>query len=136
MSNGHYAEPFIPYVPGLWSFPGQVIHSRWWRNPAQFDGKNVLVVGSHASGSDVCRELAVRDETLAKEGKQPTRKLTQSVRAGAKDAWVEDDRLGWIKRIKVVAEVDRVEEGVLVLKDGSRLEGVEVIVFATGYLYS
>lgn len=134
--NGHYAEPYIPYLPGLWTFPGQVIHSRWWRSPAQFDGQTVLVVGSHASGSDVCRELAVRDEALVKEGVKVTRRIVQSVRAGAKDAWVEDDKLGWIKRIEVVAEVERAEGGVLVLKNGGKLEGVDVIVFATGYLYS
>jgi len=137
LSNGHYSEPYVPYVPGLWSFPGTVVHSRWWRSPAQFDGKNVLIVGSHASGSDVCRELAVRDEQLAADGISVTRRITQSVRAGEKDAGaVEGERPGWLGRIHGVSEVGGVEGGVVVLKNGSRLEGVEVIVYATGYLYS
>lgn len=42
---------------------------------------------------------------------------------------------GWATRIQVVGEVVRVEGERLVLKDGSMLEGVEAIVFATGYLY-
>ena len=43
------------------SFPGQVLHSRFYRQPEEFRGKTVLVVGSFASGSDLSRQLASLD---------------------------------------------------------------------------
>ncbi|RXK41848.1 hypothetical protein M231_00847 [Tremella mesenterica] len=58
LSNGHYAEGYIPSIPGLSSFPGKIIHSRYYLDPEEFRGKNVMVVGSFASGSDLSRQIA------------------------------------------------------------------------------
>lgn len=41
----------------------------------------------------------------------------------------------WVRRVEVVPEIVRVEGEVVHLKDGSALENVDVILFATGYLY-
>lgn len=27
IANGHYSDPFIPYVQGLWNYKGKVTHS-------------------------------------------------------------------------------------------------------------
>ena len=48
---------------------------------------------------------------------------------------IYDADLEWAKRIRIVAEIERVDEKKIYLKDGSVIEGVDAIVFATGYLY-
>lgn len=81
------------------------------------------------------RELAVRDEKMAGESMLSAREIYQSVRAESRDSG-PDAGLAWTKRIEVVAEIERVEGSTFHLKDGSTLSGVDVVVFATGYLYS
>lgn len=71
------------------------------------------------------------DELVGRESKG--KRIYQSVRGKVEIAVRE--QVGWAGRIHVVGEVERVEGGRLMLKGGSILEGVETIVFATGYLY-
>ncbi len=40
------------------SFPGKILHSRYYRRPVDYIGQTVLVVGSYASGSDIARQIA------------------------------------------------------------------------------
>lgn len=158
LANGHYNEPYLPPIPGLADFAGELVHARWWRNPRRFRGQDIVVVGSRASGSDVARELAQDDEAQNEDG----RTIYQSVRGWKEGDKVWDDDFAWARRIVVVPEIVRVEPGgeggdangvangdaheegavadnggsTLVLADGRKLRGIKAIVFATGYLYS
>ncbi|KAF5004870.1 hypothetical protein FDECE_8652 [Fusarium decemcellulare] len=71
--SGHYNLPRVPEIPGLqqWkkSFKDRIIHTKQYRDPSQFRGKNVLVIGGGTSSLDVCRELSV----VAKHVIQSTR---------------------------------------------------------------
>ncbi|WVF66927.1 hypothetical protein IAT40_001670 [Kwoniella sp. CBS 6097] len=58
VSNGHYSDGWIPSVPGLSSYPGKLIHSRFFLKAEEYKGKSVLVVGSFASGGDISRLIA------------------------------------------------------------------------------
>lgn len=60
----HYSKPHIPDIPGLSSFPGQVIHSHCFRTPDGFTGKRVLVVGVRASGADIIVQVAPFAESV------------------------------------------------------------------------
>lgn len=40
------------------SFPGEILHSRYYLQPDAFEGKAVLIVGSYASGGDLSRLIA------------------------------------------------------------------------------
>jgi hypothetical protein len=134
VSNGHYNEPFIPPIPGLNAWRGQILHSRWWRNPMGMRGRTVVVVGSRASGSDIARELAIDDSENEENAK---RTIYHSVRGLKPGEPVWDADFPWAKHISVVPEIERAEDGVtLHLVDGTVLSGVDAIVFATGYLYS
>lgn len=135
ISNGHYNEPFLPPIPGLDGWKGQLLHSRWWRNPVSQRGKNVVVVGSRASGSDIARELAIDDED---HPANPKRTIYHSVRGLKPGDTVWDDDFAWAKRINVVHEILSVgDDGTsLHLEDGTTLSDVDTLVFATGYLYS
>ncbi|VVO03504.1 flavin-containing monooxygenase [Pseudomonas fluorescens] len=47
-------------APGLETFKGKVIHSKFYRSGSEFEGQNVLVVGSGTSSFDMCYDLYLR----------------------------------------------------------------------------
>lgn len=51
-------KPFT--APGLDQFKGKVIHSKFYRSGSEFEGQNVLVVGSGTSSFDMCYDLYLR----------------------------------------------------------------------------
>ncbi len=55
---GHQHTPWLPDWPGQDQFPGRIVHSRDYRNPDGFRGRDVLVVGGGCSGLDIARDLA------------------------------------------------------------------------------
>ncbi|KAJ9105026.1 hypothetical protein QFC19_003657 [Naganishia cerealis] len=187
VTSGHYEKASVPEIAGLDKFTGEVMHSRWYRRPEDFIGKNVLVVGSFASGSDIARELAslnlpssalpesmtaykVRrpaDQEPGRSGKHeeqemgiyPTldneRKIrvyqsssqTPNMFTSGLAADTEDDARPWLRLIEQRPLIDRIETpsqtsnsnqataSVIYFKDGSSLTGIDVVIFATGYLY-
>ena len=118
-------------------------HSRWWRNPAAYANKSVLVIGYRASGRDIVAQLAEFDETSAEHQHDGAngapqkiyhsiRNLQEKIEAG-ETIWSEDQTFS--KRIHLVPELEKVEAHALRFIDGTVLEGIDVIIFATGYLY-
>ena len=115
------------------------------------------MVGSFASGSDVARELAsVRVPTSdLPESMQLARKRNHSSHPdvpiqGNVDVFQsssmlpndmspygkkEDEKQPWTKFIQHRPLIDRIEDDVIHFKDGTTLEDVDVIIFATGYYY-
>lgn len=39
VANGSDTRPFIPYTDNLWAWKGEILHSRWYRDPEAFAGK-------------------------------------------------------------------------------------------------
>lgn len=64
---GLFARTFEPHLPGRDRFRGAISHSRAYRDPAAFAGRDVVVVGVGSSGSDIAVELAAvaRSVTVA-----------------------------------------------------------------------
>lgn len=58
VATGLNARPYVPDWPGRDGFEGELVHAVDYRNPAQFEGREVLVVGVGATGTDVVMELA------------------------------------------------------------------------------
>lgn len=56
--SGLYGPPVIPRYPGLEDYQGQVMHSRDYKGPEGFEGKDVVVVGAGSSGVDIAVELS------------------------------------------------------------------------------
>ncbi len=54
--NGHHWHPKMPQFPG--NFNGETIHSREYRQPNDFKGKNVLILGVGNSGVDIACDIA------------------------------------------------------------------------------
>lgn len=58
VASGENSAGNIPMIPGLQSFPGDVIHSSCYKSGKIYSGKNVLVVGSGNSGMEIAYDLA------------------------------------------------------------------------------
>ncbi|KAK6114958.1 hypothetical protein DH2020_007227 [Rehmannia glutinosa] len=57
-ATGENGEGYIPPIPGLDSFNGELMHSSCYENGKRFDKKNVLVVGSGNSGMEIAFDLS------------------------------------------------------------------------------
>lgn len=57
VANGHHWDKRYPNYPG--TFTGKTLHSKDYKNTADFEGRRVLVVGAGNSGCDVAVEAAL-----------------------------------------------------------------------------
>lgn len=65
-ATGSFHRPYIPSIPGLVEFQGEVIHSSAYRNTSPYKGQRIVVVGSGNSAVQIGVELAeVSSTTLA-----------------------------------------------------------------------
>ena len=58
IATGHQHTPFVPAWPGREQFGGRLLHSAEYRNPGEFRGADVLVVGPGCSGLEIAYDLA------------------------------------------------------------------------------
>ncbi|KAL3827803.1 hypothetical protein ACJIZ3_016605 [Penstemon smallii] len=58
VASGENGEGYVPSIPGLDSFGGEVMHSSSYENGKRFENKNVLVVGSGNSGMEIAFDLS------------------------------------------------------------------------------
>jgi cation diffusion facilitator CzcD-associated flavoprotein CzcO len=58
IATGHQHTPSIPAWPGRDHFSGRLLHSAEYRNPREFRGADVLVVGPGCSGMEIAYDLA------------------------------------------------------------------------------
>jgi hypothetical protein len=105
-----------------------IIHARGYRQADQYGSKNVLIVGANASGYDITREIA---EHTVQQRLQ--RKIYQSVRDQSRMMGRVSGEAG--KHVTLVDAIVRVDFQSIYLADGSVLDDVDCIVFATGYLF-
>jgi putative flavoprotein involved in K+ transport len=58
VATGYDRVPHVPSWPGRESFAGELLHAHEYRNPKPFAGRDVLVVGTGNSGTEIAAELA------------------------------------------------------------------------------
>ena len=56
-ANGVSSYPFIPDIPGLDEFTGDVVHSEGFNSGAPYAGKRAIVIGTGSSGNDIALDL-------------------------------------------------------------------------------
>lgn len=151
-AHGRCNVPHIPQTTGIEYFRGRQTHSAWYRYPQEFRGQRVLIVGSNSSGGDVARELcggSKRDfpgsrEWAQEAAAQPPRSgvvVFQAYRHPDEPPQVDyyprdPSSPDWCHRIQVVSTIDRIlEDGTILLVDGSTLRDIDTIIWATGFLY-
>ncbi|XP_063283421.1 dimethylaniline monooxygenase [N-oxide-forming] 2-like [Pelobates fuscus] len=60
--SGQYVYPLLPLdsFPDVNKFKGKILHSREYKEPMEFDGKKVLIIGLGNSGADLASELCTK----------------------------------------------------------------------------
>ncbi|NYH77464.1 cation diffusion facilitator CzcD-associated flavoprotein CzcO [Actinopolyspora biskrensis] len=58
IATGLNRTPHLPDWPGAETFPGSLVHSARYQNPAPYEGHSVLVVGAGNSGAEIAVALA------------------------------------------------------------------------------
>lgn len=78
VGSGHYSFPYMPEVEGMDAFKGRVLHSHDFRNPAEFSGLRVLIVGSSSSAEDIallCEKFGSASVSMSFRHNQPCASL-------------------------------------------------------------
>ncbi|KAH6876346.1 hypothetical protein B0T10DRAFT_521172 [Thelonectria olida] len=130
VATGHYNVPWFPKIPGLLEFdkrfPGAIIHSKHFRRAEKFKGKRVVVLGGSVSSHELVHEVldfaespvhvSVRGDPIPAFGWEPFNHPKISIKKG-------------------ISRFDP-ETGRIHFSDGSHLDGVDHVIFATGYTFS
>lgn len=123
LANGHYSVPFVPFVPGLKEY-GQIrhrtiMHSKYYRSPLPFKDKRVVVIGNSASGHDISAECV------------GIVKFPVYVSRRSRSRWDGDQPPEGIAWKPVIKEYK--PDGRILFDDGTWLDGVDVVIYCTGY---
>ena len=70
IAMGHQHTPLIPAWPGREQFTRRLLHSAEYRNPREFHGADVVVVGPGCSGMEIAYDLA-EDGARPRSGRDP-----------------------------------------------------------------
>eukprot|EP00198_Chlamydomonas_reinhardtii_P009775 XP_001699112.1 flavin-containing monooxygenase [Chlamydomonas reinhardtii] len=65
IASGYAAVPAVPDIPGLEAFAGKVVHSLHYKNPHEFAGLRVAVIGAGHSALDIASDLALASAACA-----------------------------------------------------------------------
>jgi hypothetical protein len=131
IATGHYNVPKIPYVEGidkvLEKYPHSVIHSKGFVPDASFTKKRIVVIGSRSSSVDTVNQL-----------KKYTPDIYWSVRIVQSDFNAHNfNKPTGTPRKPVISKYSLNGDGIVVeFEDGSTLEGIDYIIYATGYHFS
>ncbi|KAJ4164875.1 hypothetical protein LMH87_006529 [Akanthomyces muscarius] len=130
-ASGHYSDPFVPDVPGIAEFeaahPGAIVHSKFYRRPEQFTGKKVLVVGNSASGIDISNQIATASQLPVLVSEKDPPPGTATATPPTTTAWSR--HVGQITQLLPATRSVR-------FSSGHVEDGVDAIVFCTGYHYA
>ncbi|KAJ3344072.1 hypothetical protein HDU93_003235 [Gonapodya sp. JEL0774] len=127
VANGHYSQPYIPPIEGASRFKGRLLHSRDFRFESEFAGKSILVIGSGSSALDLSRILAGSAKTI-------------HISMRESRFWDAENVADLVQKknyplTKVVPVKKFIGESAVELEDGTIIKDIDVVIFATGYLY-
>ncbi|KIH88119.1 hypothetical protein SPBR_06553 [Sporothrix brasiliensis 5110] len=129
VASGHYSLPYLPPIAGLAeydeAFPGRIRHSKHFRNADDFAHKRVIVVGGSVSAFDALHAIRrVAQHPVVASLRQPL----------AAFGWPAFTHRHVDIRPPIVqfhADTGRID-----FADGSSVQEVDVVLFATGYDFS
>ncbi|KAF4921498.1 Thiol-specific monooxygenase [Colletotrichum viniferum] len=121
--------PYVPGIPGLIKydekFPGRVKHSKHFRNPEEFRGKKVIVVGGSVSAFDALHDIRLVSQTPV------IASLREPLPAFGWTPFTHPD-------ITIKPQITHFchKTGRITFSDKSTVDDVDVVLFATGYHFS
>ncbi|CAR21379.1 KLTH0B00462p [Lachancea thermotolerans CBS 6340] len=129
VSNGHYSIPYIPRIEGLskWvaRYRDSVLHSKSFREFDKFKNKRCLFVGTGLSGIDILQYVfPVAKEVIVSRTPDKEEIYPWLTKAATSEGLIKKPR---------IKELRPSENRKVIFQDGSIVEGVDHIIFSTGY---
>lgn len=115
VANGHFSTPNVPYYPGFESFKGRVLHAHDFRDALEFEGQDLLLLGTSYSAEDIgsqCWKYGAKSITVAHR--------TAPMGYDWPDNWQE------------VPALVKVDGNTAHFKDGTTKD-VDAVILCTGY---
>ncbi len=72
MATGVSGLPKRPEIPSLKNFKGRIVHSHEYDDPTEWNGRNVLVIGTGNSGHDIAQDLHSNGAKVTLVQRSPT----------------------------------------------------------------
>jgi len=113
--SGHFSTPNVPEFDGIETFSGRVMHAHDFRSAEEFNGKDVLIIGTSYSAEDIASQCY----------KYGAKSLTCSWRTAPMG-------FHWPNNFKTVPLLQKVSGRTCTFKDGTTTD-VDVIIMCTGY---
>lgn len=113
--SGHFSTPNMPEYPGFSTFGGRVLHAHDFRDAMEFNGKDILILGSSYSAEDI--------------GSQCWKYGAKSITVAYRNAPMG---YNWPDNWKEVPKLERVDETTAYFADGTS-KRVDAIILCTGY---
>lgn len=115
VATGHFSFPNVPHYPGFETFNGRILHAHDFRDAREFEGKDILILGTSYSAEDI--------------GSQCWKYGCNSVTVAHRTAPMGYD---WPENWQEVPKLDRVDKRTAYFTDGTSKE-VDAIILCTGY---
>jgi len=115
VASGHFSVPNVPEYPGFDKFNGRILHAHDFRDAREFEGKDILIMGSSYSAEDI--------------GSQCWKYGAKSIVSCYRSAPMGYD---WPDNWDEVPALDRVEGKTAHFVDGTSRD-VDAIILCTGY---
>jgi len=115
VASGHFSTPNVPYYPGFESYNGRILHAHDFRDAREFQGKDILIMGSSYSAEDIGSQC----------WKYGCKSIISSHRSGPMG-------YQWPDNWDEAPAVDHVEGKTVHFVDGTSRE-VDAIILCTGY---
>ncbi len=115
VASGHFSTPTVPEYEGFSTFNGRIVHAHDFRDAREFEGKDVLVMGSSYSAEDIGSQC----------WKYGARSVTSCYRSAPMGfEWPEN----WEEKPALV----KLEGRTAFFKDGTNKD-IDAIILCTGY---
>ena len=117
VASGHFSIPNVPRFDGFHTFNGRILHSHDFRDALEFEGMDLLVIGTSYSAEDIASQCH----------KYGARSITISHRTAPTG-------FHWPDSFEEVPLLTHVDGETAYFKDGSS-KRIDAIILCTGYLH-
>ena len=117
VASGHFSIPNVPQFDGFHTFNGRILHSHDFRDALEFEGMDLLVIGTSYSAEDIASQCH----------KYGARSITISHRTAPTG-------FHWPESFEEVPLLTHVDGEIAYFKDGSS-KRIDAIILCTGYLH-
>ena len=117
VATGHFSVPNVPHFDGFDKFNGRVLHAHDFRDAREFEGMDILIVGTSYSAEDIgsqCYKYGAKSVTISHRT-APT-------------------GFHWPEAFEEVPLLTHVDGKTVHFKDGSS-KNIDAIMLCTGYLH-